>query len=353
MEQADLHIPVFIEGQDDLADIVSTAMHSICYNTKSFIDFYILDCGICNFNKKQIELVKQKFDNCSIEFLPIDLRRFDGMKGWPPPQYQFLDCYARLLIPELKPELDKAIYLDSDVIALGDIRELWEQNLDGYAFGAVADIGYEGVFYENCTKNLGVSTDNIYPNAGMLLIDCKQWRAQGITEKLLQIGREKKDNLLVLNEDILSVAFNHNNYKLLDNRFNLTDLNSRICKYSAPHITDEYIAEQWKKPVIYHFCHGKPFRQIKNWYNGRNLKHFDSFWFFAQMTPFYAGMKLRFEESSHSRESEERENKKRDEKYKLFNLITIFSVKQKSKGTYYKLLGFVPVLKKTTKRGKQ
>ena len=68
------------------------------------------------------------------------------------------------------------------------------------------------------------------------------------------------------------------------------------------------------------------------------------------MTPFYAGMKLRFEESSHSRESEERENKKRDEKYKLFNLITIFSVKQKSKGTYYKLLGFIPVLVKRNKK---
>ena len=346
MEQADLHIPVFIEGQDDLADILSTAMHSICYNTKSFIDFYILDCGICPFNKKQIELIKQRFDNCSVEFLPIDLRRFDGMKGWPPPKYQFLDCYARLLIPELKPELNRAIYLDSDVIALGDILELWEQSLDGYALGAAADIGYEGAFYENCTKNLGVSTDNIYPNAGMLLIDCKQWRAQGITEKLLQIGREKKDYLLVLNEDILSVAFNHNNYKLLDNRFNLTDLNSRICKYSAPHITDEYMAEQWKKPVIYHFCHGKPFRQIKNWYNGRNLKHFDSFWFFAQLTPFYAGMKLRFAENVRGQENKEQATLKRSEKYKLFGLINILSVKRKSKGTYYRLFGFIPLLVK-------
>lgn len=98
------HIPVFIEGQDDLIDILATAMCSICYNTGSFIDFYVLDCGICPFNKKQLESLKAKFSNFSIEFIPIDLKRFDGMKGWPPPKYQFLDCYARLLIPELKPE---------------------------------------------------------------------------------------------------------------------------------------------------------------------------------------------------------------------------------------------------------
>ena len=47
------HIPVCYEGQDDLIDILATSICSICYNTKSFIDFYILDCGINNFNKNQ------------------------------------------------------------------------------------------------------------------------------------------------------------------------------------------------------------------------------------------------------------------------------------------------------------
>ena len=42
------HIPVFFEGQNDLIYILGTAMASICYNTESFIDFYILDCGIHN-----------------------------------------------------------------------------------------------------------------------------------------------------------------------------------------------------------------------------------------------------------------------------------------------------------------
>ena len=104
------HISVFFETNDKLVDTTAVAMSSILYNTQSFIDFYILDCGICPFNKKQLETFKSRFQNFSLEFIPIDLRRFDGMKGWPPPKYQFLDCYARLLIPELKPELNRAIY---------------------------------------------------------------------------------------------------------------------------------------------------------------------------------------------------------------------------------------------------
>ncbi len=342
------HIPVFIEGQDELIDILATAVCSVCYNTKSFVDFYVLDCGICPFNKKLLNTLKTKFDNLSLEFIPIDLKRFEGMKGWPPPEYKFLDCYARLLIPELKPELNKAIYLDSDVIALGDIKELWDQDLNGFALGAVADNGYGEPYLSNCINNLNVDPKHIYANAGMLLIDCEKWRQNDITEKLLEIGRKNKDHLIVLNEDILSVYFSPNQYRLLDNRFNLTDLPSKICKNVAPHITDEYMARQWKDPVIYHFCHGKPFKQIKNNYNGRTLRHFDSFWFFAQMTPFYAGMQIRINEfldqiaSQHSCK----------EKYKLFGIFPLMTVRRKNGITKYKLLNFIPIIKKIVERKK-
>ena len=336
-------IPVFIEGQDDLVDILATAMCSICYNTASFIEFYVLDCGICPFNKKQLESLKSKFDNFSIEFLPVDLKRFEGMKGWK--AGNFLDCYARLLIPELKPDIDRAIYLDSDVIALDDIKKLWDQDLDGFETGMVADIGYGSPYFENCTQNLDISPEHIYANAGMILLDCKKWRENQTTEKLLEIGRKFKDHLLVLNEDILSVYYNGNHYKRFENRFNLTDLNSRICHYSAPQITEEYLANEWKHVVIYHFCHGKPFRQMKNNYNGRPLRHFDSFWFFASMTPFYAGMKIRFEESN---EIFKNKDTVKDE-FKLFNIIPLLTVSNKQGTKRYKLFGFLPIMKKKRK----
>lgn len=351
------HIPVFLEGQDDLAGVLATAMCSICYNTESFIDFYVLDCGISSFNKKLLNTLKTKFTNFSLEFIPIDLKQFDGMKGWPPLKYQFLDCYARLLIPELKPDLNRAIYLDSDIIALGDIGELWAQDLNGFALGAVADNGYEEPYLSNCINNLNVDPKHIYANAGVLLIDCEKWRQNDITGQLLKIGRENKDHLIVINEDILSVYFSPNQYQLLDNRFNLADLPSKICKNVAPHITDEYMAEQWRKPIIYHFCHGKPFRQIKNVYDGRALRHFDSFWFFAQMTPFYAGLEKKIYEkileaaNKLSNEELEASNKlPKKETYKLFGFFPLMTVRKKYTKIYYKLFGIIPVIKKSMEK---
>ena len=336
------HIPVFIEGQDDLVDILATAICSIAYNTASQVDIYILDCGICHFNKKQLNSLKAKFSNLSLEFLPIDLKRFESMKGWPPPKYQFVDCYARLLIPELKPELNKAIYLDSDIILMDDIKLLWEQDLCGYEIGLVADLGYQKVYYDNCTQKLGVSPDHIYANAGMFLIDCKQWREHKTTEKLLQIGRENKNDLLVLNEDILSIYYNNNQYKLLDNRFNMTDLNCRIYNQKASGITDEYLSEEWKNVVVYHFCHGKPFRQITNHNHNRPIKHFDNFWFFAQMTPFYAGMEKRLEQKI----AETFMTYSKKETYRLFGILPLMTRHRKNKTVRYKLFGIIPVMNK-------
>ena len=50
------HIPVFYEGQDDLVEVLATSIASVCYNTQSFIDFYILDCGLHEANKKLLEI---------------------------------------------------------------------------------------------------------------------------------------------------------------------------------------------------------------------------------------------------------------------------------------------------------
>ena len=51
------HIAVFYEGQDDLADILAVSICSVCYNTEKFVNFYILDCGICAFNKSHVSFL--------------------------------------------------------------------------------------------------------------------------------------------------------------------------------------------------------------------------------------------------------------------------------------------------------
>ena len=335
------HIPVFYEGQDDLIDVLATSMASVCYNTSSFIDFYILDCGICKFNKKLLESMKEKFNNFSIEFIPVDLKQFEGLKGWG--SGNFLDCYARLLIPELKQNLDKVIYLDSDVIAMDDINLLWEQDLEDYVYAAVPDLGYSDFFQSNCINNLGLSKEHVYPNAGVILLDTKRCREINFTKEILTLAQKEKDNILVIIEDLFSIYFGENNYKRLENRFNLTDRTNEINKTCAPFITEEYLDKEWNNIVIQHLSPGKVWQFATNTYNGKFLKLLNSFWFFAKMTPFYEGLSRKF--IIRERDTKENFEKTRKKYYMLFGCFPILKSRLKGICRTYYLFGLIPIVK--------
>ena len=345
------HIPVFFEGQDDLIDILATSMCSICYNTKSFIDFYILDCGIHEFNKKQLESLKEKFNNFSIKYIPIDLKQFDGLKGWG--AGNFLDCYSRLLIPELAPELDRAIYLDTDVIALRDIKLLWDEDLGEYDFGATPDLGYKIEFFKNCVDNLSVSKEHIYASAGMLLIDCKKWREKHVSKKLLNIAKKYKDKIIIINEDILSIAYNNTNYKVLDLRYNMADRANEINLTSGSHITNKYIEKEWNNIILQHFTPSKPWKNSRNdYFIYRNIKNFNNFWFFAKMTPFIDGMLAALLISSNNFNTANTLNIINGAGNHIINKLGNNSLYGNNKITY-KLFGFIPLFKVIKKINKK
>jgi lipopolysaccharide biosynthesis glycosyltransferase len=322
-------IPVFFEGQDDLIGPLAVSIESICYNTQSQVDFYILDCGVNCLNKKLLRKIIEKYENTTIEFIPIDLKQFKGLKGYT--AGNFIDCYSRLLIPELKPEFDKVIYLDNDTMTLSDIRLLWEQDLNGYEIAACPDIGYNLCHQTRCMK-FGIPQDQIFLNAGVLIIDCAAWRKNNVGQKLLELAVKIKDHLLLIQEDLLNLYYKNNNYKRLDLRFNMRQNENEIQFVCAPDITNEYIETERKNTVIQHFTPKKP------WLH-QNILNEEDFWFFAMRTPFGKGLEIKLQNSMFIPPF----NKK---KYSLFGFLPLLTVKKKNKTTRYKLFGFLPIMKK-------
>lgn len=70
-----MNIPVFLSSDNNYAPFVATTIASICDNTKSFCEFYVLDGGIKEENKAKICELKNKFNNFSIEFIEIDVKK--------------------------------------------------------------------------------------------------------------------------------------------------------------------------------------------------------------------------------------------------------------------------------------
>ena len=319
-------IPIFLASNDKYAPFVATTIASVCYNTKSFCEFYILDSGISNLNKKRIELLKEKFNNFSIEYLKVDLNKFDGFKS---ADYIGLDTYSRFFIPLLKPELEKAIYMDVDMIALGDIKKIYDVELGKYVLGAVPE-EFEYKLKKKLNNKLNNDEQHKYFNAGLLLIDIKKWNENDITTKLFKIEKEHKNQLTFADQCILNKYFN-NNYKQLDVGFNI------MIQY-----LQEHNFELPRNSVVRHFE-----GPLKPWLSntdckGYSISNFEDFWFFAEMTNFYENIKF-----DYIRNLIKVGTYTKNIKLKLFNKIPFLKIINKNDKIYYKLFNFIPLLRIT------
>lgn len=102
--------------------------------------------------------------------------------------YYSKTTYFRLFIAEMFPEYDKAIYIDSDTVVLGDVAEVYAFELGENYVGAVREqvMIQTDVYGTYVEKVLGIDR-NEYFNAGMLVINCRQFRAQHVLDQFVEL----------------------------------------------------------------------------------------------------------------------------------------------------------------------
>ena len=271
-------IPVFLASDDRYAPFVATTMASICANTKSHVDFYILDGGISTKNKTKITKTYKFFKNFSIEFLTVNIK--EHFSDLPEIGHFTRSMYSRLLIPVLKPDLDKAVYSDVDVVFTGDINELYETPLCDYAIATVQ--GYfinekTRNYYTERVKRLNLKDDDSLFNSGILLLDCKKWRDQDISGKLVQLLKElaPENKLTLPDQDVLNKYFD-GNYLKLDRKWNVIHHLLDSC------LSQDEIRSLVDRQGMVHFTGGGKF---KPW-NNKAIPGAELFWKYVPLTCF-------------------------------------------------------------------
>lgn len=103
-------------------------------------------------------------------------------------------AYYRLFLPEILSDIDKVVYLDSDMLVRADIAKLANTDLHGYALGAVKDV-FSVRFphtaaqidkYLYCRRNLHLETGRYYLNSGMLVLDLEYLRKMNFRQHVLK-----------------------------------------------------------------------------------------------------------------------------------------------------------------------
>jgi len=214
----------------------------------------------------------------ALNFVQMDASRVNVYGDWGP-EYITGAAYYRLLIPEALPQLDRCLYLDCDVVALGDIAELWDIKMPEAAIAAVRDCYVDR---ENLKKYENIKC---YFNSGVLLMDLRRWRNLHYIEKCLRLASNPELHKRFADQDLLNIAF-CDEVHVLHPRWNIQTGQKPMCKTMS-------LADDWREwweicqaPKIAHFT-----SERKPW--NMEMKHRWSFeyWRMLAMTPWGEEMK--------------------------------------------------------------
>jgi len=113
--------------------------------------------------------------------------------------------YLRLALAECAPpDLERLLYLDCDLVALRDLRPLYQSDLGEASIGAVIDYWLDA---EAFAERWGLAGRRRYFNAGVLLLDLPRLRAEGGFGPTLELLDLRGGDYPYLDQDALNAAF--------------------------------------------------------------------------------------------------------------------------------------------------
>lgn len=254
-------IPITFSVDDNYVKHAATVMVSILSNSDSSYtyEFIVFDNGIKEATKELLQKVISRYGNARVKF--IDIR--DKTAGFLTTNIKTSAIFDRLFIPEVLKEYKKIIQLDADMVVLGDISKLFNEDTGNCYIGCVQDRfvrqhisdrdtvwlrdveGLKGYDWASYTRDyLKMKHPENYFNAGMMLMNLELMRKDKISPKLVAYLLEHQP-LALCDQDVLNAVIGDKK-KLLSPRWNF------VIDYSILHPGDAYSREGREHPYILH-----------------------------------------------------------------------------------------------------
>jgi len=174
-------------------------------NNRNKSTFYIIhiliDNSIGKESMSKIDKIIKKFGEQHVELKYYNLE--GDFKGATTIFFP-LTAYYRISLPSILPYIDKIIYTDLDTINLADLSEMYNIEFkEKMYFCATLDYKY----MINEIKKFGINI-NKYINSGILLINLKEIRNDGIEKKIREFISTHK--LLYADQTAINAVCNNN-----------------------------------------------------------------------------------------------------------------------------------------------
>lgn len=217
-----------------------TLVSILCRHRRDIV-FYLLHGGLQERDYRPLaEVVATLGINC--RFIPLQVKD-NAWQDFPTGKSVAETSYYRLSLPSLLPDLDRVIYVDSDVVVFDDVQELWDLDINQYSCVAMKIHDY---------------ADHLEPlrgydgfNAGVMCFNLDMMRKNHAEKRFQEAGEKFKDKLKMGGQDILNLVF-RDECLALPCRWNVTSgIYQRTGSYA--NIPEEEALEILRAPSAVHF----------------------------------------------------------------------------------------------------
>lgn len=269
------NVPVCFFSDNNYVPYLGTAVYSAIKNMKETtnLDIIIFYNGYSNENKYRLTRLTQDRKNVSIRFL--NMSGFIAQLKINPSKRVSINCMAKIFCTDdIFSKYEKVIVLDSDLLVLQDLMELYQIPLNNYMIGAVKEI-YVKVMAKNryhtderlnyilladYLNDIGLDCDD-YFNTGVIVFDVRKCQKNNIQKRIIEIN-QKYPTLMYAAQDDLNILFKKQ-WLQLDDKWNIQNPYSLMT-----HIKEfpEGYRDNMENAGILHFLgKSKPWNDKKVW----------------------------------------------------------------------------------------
>ena len=203
-------IPIFFTIDDGYAPYLHVALISLIKNASKDRRYKIIVVyqELNEENRNNLAKLVEDYPNFEMEFKfmkqSLDMIT-DRIENRLRSDYFTMTIYFRIFIPDMYPEYDKAIYIDSDIIVPGDISELYDTDMHDNLIGVVTDGSVNDVpeLQRYMTESLGLKLGD-YFNSGMLLMNMNELRNVHLAEHFLYLLNKYHFDCVAPDQDYLN-----------------------------------------------------------------------------------------------------------------------------------------------------
>lgn len=203
-------VPVFFSVDENYAPYLSTALASLIEHTSENYQYnlHVVHHNLTRRSLRKIQKLALGRENVNIIMTEMQ-ETLSGISDRKSTQlkadYFTPTIYYRIFLPEMFPQYDKGVYLDSDIIVNDDIAKLFETDLNGNLVAATVDMSTQGdeLLCKYFDEVVGVKHDK-YFNSGVLVIDFEKFREEEFCEHFLYLLNKYDFDTVAPDQDYLN-----------------------------------------------------------------------------------------------------------------------------------------------------